>query len=142
MSLILPLFVRSLTLMYSTALEMDQYRSSEMRQMLRIDAVQSSTSTAECILWGDEQLATLLAIKRIAQINISSLHLHKGPFTNDVSQIFGILDPLPPPCQYQIHATSLPFVRNWPTPSPPLTADVICTSSLMKISTSKMALLE
>ena len=39
----------SLTLMYSTALEIDQYRSSEMRQMLRMDAVQRSTSTAECI---------------------------------------------------------------------------------------------
>ena len=34
------------------------------------------------------------------------------------------------PCQYQIHATSLPFVRIWPTTSLPLSADVICTSSL------------
>ena len=46
-----------------------------------------------------------------------------GPFTNDVTQIPGILDPLPP-CQYKIHAISLPFVRNWPTL--PLSADVIC----------------
>ena len=37
--------------MYSTALVIDQYRSSEMRQMLRMDAVQSRTSTAECIFW-------------------------------------------------------------------------------------------
>ena len=31
----------------------------------------------------------------------------------------------PPSFQYQIHLTSLPLVRNWPTPSP-LSADVIC----------------
>ena len=34
----------------------------------------------------------------------------------------------PSPCQYQIHATPLPLVRIWLTPSPPLSADVICTS--------------
>ena len=44
------------------------------------------------------------------------------------SSIF--LDPLPPPCHYQIHATSLPLVRNWLTPSPPVRADIICTSPL------------
>ena len=33
----------------------------------------------------------------------------------------------PPPRQYQIHATSfLPLVRKWPTPSLPLSTDVIC----------------
>ena len=28
-----------------------------------------------------------------------------------------------PPCQCQIHATSLPIIRNWPTPSLPLSSD-------------------
>ena len=35
-----------------------------------------------------------------------------------------------PPCQYQIHATSLPLVKNWPIPSLPLRADVICACPL------------
>ena len=43
----------------------------------------------------------------------------KGPYINDVSEIFRILDPLPP-CQYQIHATSLPLVINRLPPPPSL----------------------
>ena len=31
-----------------------------------------------------------------------------------------------PPCQYQIHATSLPLFRYWPTSSLPLSTNVIC----------------
>ena len=38
--------------------------------------------------------------------------------------------PPPSPGQYHIHATSLPFIRIWLTPSLPLSADVICTSPL------------
>ena len=45
------------------------------------------------------------------------------------SKFLGFWTP-PSPCQYQIHATSLPFVRIWLTPSLPLSADVICTSPL------------
>ena len=41
-----------------------------------------------------------------------------GACTNDVCYIFGILDPLPASCQYQIHATSLALVRFWLTPPP------------------------
>ena len=48
--------------------------------------------------------------------NHSSVHpSSRRTFTYDVCYIFGILDPLPPPSQYQIHATSLPL----PNPLPP-----------------------
>ena len=39
----------------------------------------------------------------------------KGPVINDVSLISLDLGP-PPPCRYQIHATSLLLVSNWLTP--------------------------
>ena len=45
----------------------------------------------------------------------------------------------PSPCQYQIHATSLPLVRIWLTPSLPLSADVICTSSLTGLKVLQLA---
>ena len=50
------------------------------------------------------------------KVVIQQWHAIMGPCINHV---FGILDPLLPPCQYQIHATSLPLVRNCPTLPPP-----------------------
>ena len=52
-----------------------------------------------------------------------------GPCTNDVSLIFGIFDPPPPVRIYSIEITQPPppIVRNWLTPPPPLSTDVICT---------------
>ena len=46
----------------------------------------------------------------------------QGPYINDVTKTFGILDLL---CLYRIHATSLPLVRNWLPPSFPHSTDVI-----------------
>ena len=44
--------------------------------------------------------------------------------------------PPPSPCQYKIHSTSLPLVRNWLTPSPPVRANVMCTSPPSHSNTS------
>ena len=60
----------------------------------------------------------------------SVLPFPKGPYINDVSEIVGILDPFPPR-QCQIHATSLPLVRNWLPPFPPHSTYIIYVWPIM-----------
>lgn len=51
--------------------------------------------------------------------DIEHKHMTSAKFTSFLAPI---------PCQYKIHVTSLPLVRNGPTP---ISADVICTGPLM-----------
>ena len=47
------------------------------------------------------------------------------PLRTKLAKFSGFWTSSPPPCQFQIHVTSSPLVRNWLTPSLPLSSGVI-----------------